>query len=227
MNIRAFAASAVLAGILLPAAVAAQDTAVALVDAAPAAAVPVAAPVPQALRLTANTPVALTLNSGLTTRSTLTGTKFSMTVAQDVVADGQVVVPKGSRAIGLVTYAKKNGSFGKSGKMELAFKYIEVGGRQIPLDGSFYQEGEGNTMGTVGAVFAAGIIGGAVVKGKEVDLAEGRDFEARVLKDVPFTSLNGRSAVDSAFDPGIISMQTLTEKEYKAKVKAAKKAAKG
>lgn len=225
MSLRKYAASIALVVASIPPATIAQE-AIAVAETVPVA-VPTSLPQPVPIRLTANTPVALTLNGGLTTRQTLTGTKFSMTVAQDVMADGVVVVPKGSRAIGLVTYAKKNSGFGKSGKMELAFKYIEIGGHQIPLEGSFFQEGEGNTAGTVGAVFAAGVIGGLVVKGKEVDLPAGRDFDATILKDVPFVGADGRVSVDTAFDPGVIDMSILTDKEYKAKIKAAKKAAKG
>lgn len=229
MTFKLFAAGIALAAVSMPAHAAGADTSAAVVALPTEAAVAAApaAPVAIAVPLRANTVVPLTLNSALTTRSTLTGEKFSLTVARDVLADGQVVIPRGTRAVGLVTYAKKNGSFGKSGKMELAFKYLDFNGQQIPLEGTFVQEGEGNTAGTVGAVFAAGVIGGLVVKGHEVDLASGRDFEATILQDVPFVSTAGRLSLDRAYVAPQIDMRTLTNKEYKAKIKAAKKAAEG
>lgn len=221
MIVRMLAASVALATFTLPAL--ADDA----VPPAQSVMLPAEAPAqPVALRLAANTPVALTLNSALTTKANATGEKFSLTVAQDVLADGRIAIPKGSRAIGLITFAKGNGSFGKSGKMELAFKYVEIDGKQIPLEGTFYQEGEGNTAGTIGAIAAAGVIGGFVVKGHSVNLVSGRDFSATVKSDVPFLAGEGKTWLDASYDPGAISMATETEKERKARLKAAEKAAK-
>lgn len=222
MILRTFAASIALAAVSAPAAVMAQEAAMPVTEVAPATVAQ-----PTLLRLSANTPVSLTLNSALSTKSNLTGEKFSMTVAQDVIADGQIVVPKGTRAIGLITYAKGNGGFGKSGKMELAFKYLEMAGKQIPLEGTYYQEGAGNTAGTIGAVFAAGVIGGMVVKGKSAEMVAGKDFSATIAQDVPFASTAGRIAIDQGYVAPMISMQTETEKERKKRIKAAEKKAKG
>lgn len=177
--------------------------------------------------LRSNTPVEMTLNAPLSTKTNRTGDKFSLTVARDVMVDGRVAIPKGTRAIGLVSYAKGNGSFGKSGKMELAFKYLEMGDKQIPLEGTYYQEGEGNTAGTVGAVFAAGVIGGLVVKGKSAEIVGGKDFTAMILSDVPLMATGGSLAVEPGFTPDPVSMKTETEKERKKRLKALEKAQKG
>lgn len=184
---------------------------------------------PTVLRLPANTSVSLALNSALTTKDNNSGDKFALTVDQDVMAGSSVVIPKGTRAIGQVTWAKGNGSFGKSGKMELAFRYIDLGGKQIPLDGKFYQEGRGNTAGTIGAVAAAGVIGGLVVKGHSVDMVEGKEFTATTHEEVPFVSDAGGSAVrlDPNYSPSPVSMQVETDKERKERLKRAKKEQKG
>lgn len=220
MTVRYFAASIALACVAVPA-VGQTD-----VSRPPVAVAQTAMATP--LKLSANTAVPLTLNSGLTTKANRTGEQFSLTVAQDVSADGKVVIPKGSRAVGLITYAKGNGSFGKSGKMELAFKFIELNGKQIPLEGTYYQEGQGNTAGTVGAVLAAGIVGGLIVKGHSAELMAGRDFSATVKQDVPFShSADGSISLDPTYDAGPISLATETEKERKKRLKAEEKARKG
>lgn len=224
MHVRFLAATAALATVSVPA-IANQPAPVGTAAVVETSTAPVAA-VPMAIRLAANTPVEMALNSGLSSKANATGEKFSLTVTQDVRADGQIVIPKGSRAVGLITYAKGNGSFGKSGKMELAFKYVELNGKQIPLEGTFYQEGEGNTAGTVGAVLAAGVIGGFVVKGHSANFVAGRDFSATIKQDVPFVALNGATSIEPSFDVGPISMRTETEKERKKRLKAAKKAEK-
>lgn len=228
MNFRIAAAGLALAAFSAPVAVSAQDMAAEAVVTEAVAEAPVVAAAPAWLAMVpANTPIELTLNSPLSSKNNVTGDKFSMTVAQDVMVDGRIAVPKGTRAVGLVTYAKGNGSFGKSGKMEVAFKYLELGGKQIPLDGVYYQEGEGNTAGTVGAVLAAGVIGGLVVKGKSADIVGGKDFTATLLRDLPLEASGGAAQVKAGFVPETVSMQTETEKERKKRLKALEKAQKG
>lgn len=95
MTIRSIAASGLLARAFHPVGVAAQNIAVVVTETAPTVAARVAAPIAQVrpLRLAANTPAALSSNSGLSNRQTLSATKFSVTVAQDTIVDGQVVMP--------------------------------------------------------------------------------------------------------------------------------------
>lgn len=138
------------------------------------------------------------------------------------MAGNQIVIPKGTRAIGQINYSRGSGSFGKSGQMELIFRYIDLNGKQIPLDGHYYQEGKGNSAATVGAILGAGVIGGLVVKGHNVDLVDGREFSAVIPNDVLFVSSNGVVGYDAAYSPATVSMQVETEKERKARFKAAK-----
>lgn len=185
---------------------------------------PAIAPQATAIRLPGNTSVTLSLNAPLHSKSNLTGEKFSLTVAQDIMVDGRIVIPRGTRAVGQINWSKSNGSFGKSGKMDLIFRYIDLNGRQIPLEGRYYQEGQGNSAATVGAVLGAGVIGGLVVKGHSVQLAEGREFTVTIPNDVLFVSSDGGKtvALDAAYNPAPVSMQVETENERKARFKAAK-----
>ena len=147
-----------------------------------------------------------------------------MTVAQDVIAGGHVVIPRGSHAVGQVNWSKGNGSFGKSGKLDLIFRYIDMNGVQVPIEGRYYQEGRGNGAATVGAVLGAGVIGGLVVKGHNAEVTEGREFSATIPSDVLFVSTDGGKSYtfDPAYSPARVSMQVETEKERKARYKAAK-----
>src|SRR5687768_8302100 len=65
---------------------------------------------PTELHLPANANVVLALNSGLNSKTHRLGDRFSMTVAQDIFADGQIVIPRGTRAVGQVTKVRGNGS---------------------------------------------------------------------------------------------------------------------
>ena len=191
---------------------------------APAVA-PVEAVVAQPLeaRLPANTDVLLRLNGGLNSQDQRMGDTFPLTVVNDVSVDGHVVIPAGTRAIGQVTWRTGRGGFGKSGKLEISMRYLDLNGRRIPLTGFFRQVGEGNTAATVGALVAAGVIGGLMVKGKSAKVEEGREFTARTLEAIPVTPAdNGAAVISASYTPARVTMMTETDKQRKAREKAEK-----
>lgn len=135
--------------------------------------------------LPANTEVLLRMNQELTTkgRTWSEGDTFNLSVVHDVMLKGYVVVPKGSRAVGRIAWLTSKGAFGKSGKMNIEIEYVEVGGRRIPLNGTYRQEGEGNTVATVGGVIAAGIFAGFIT-GKSATIPQGRELMATTEENV-------------------------------------------
>lgn len=138
---------------------------------------PVGAPVSgNTITLPANTAVRVRMNEELTTRRNREGDTFYMSVATDVVQDGYVLIPAGSRVVGAITWLTKKGAFGKSGKMDISINSIEVRGTRIPVVGTFRQEGEGNTVATVGAVVLVGVFG-AFVTGRSGVIPAGRELE--------------------------------------------------
>ncbi|WP_077148738.1 hypothetical protein, partial [Sphingopyxis sp. KK2] len=169
----------------------AQDATVAVppvvptvVDAAPVAAQPLAAS--NASRtLPANTEILLSMNEELTTKKNEEGDTFYMTVVHNVTHDGFVVIPKGSRATGEITWRTGKGAFGKSGKMEIELRYVEVGGKRIPITGTFRQEGEGNTVATVAGVVAVGVFA-VFITGKSGRIPAGRELSVRTKEELAF-----------------------------------------
>lgn len=144
-----------------------------------------AAAEPRAL-LPANTEVLLSVNQEVTTkgRQWNEGDTFRLTVVHDVMYGNYVVIPRGSRAVGQITWMTNKGAFGKSGKMDIALKYVEIAGRRIDLDGTYRQEGEGNTVATVGGVIAAGVLAGFIT-GRSATIPQGRELMARTTADIP------------------------------------------
>lgn len=177
----------------LPGLAHAQDAAASVQPAAaPAeAAAPVVVPVtpapvaPTTATIAAGLAIPLALTAELSSSRNREGETFAMTVSQDVLSDGIVVIPRGTRAVGEITLRSGRGMFGKSGKMELSFRYLDMDGVRVPLDGTHFQAGEGNTAGTVGAVLAAGVVGGMVVTGRSANMPAGREFSARTLDALP------------------------------------------
>lgn len=138
--------------------------------------------------LAANTPITLSMNDDLTTKggNIEVGTTFNLTVTQDVTYSDYIVIPRGSLGIGEVTWKTGKGAFGKSGKMEVELRYVDVNGNHIPIVGKYRQEGEGNTVATIGAVVAVGVFG-AFVTGKSARIPRGRELIAYTKEIVPVT----------------------------------------
>ncbi|KYC30928.1 MULTISPECIES: hypothetical protein [Sphingobium] len=136
--------------------------------------------------LPANTEITLALNDTISTKGKrwTEGDNFDLTVTHNVMLGNYVIIPKGSRGVGRISWLTNKGAFGKSGKMEIDLEYVEVGGRRIPLSGHYRQEGEGNTVATVGTVIAAGVFAGFVT-GKSGTIPAGRELTAHTKEDLP------------------------------------------
>lgn len=139
----------------------------------------------RALILTPNTDVTVTPNDTINTKSARVGDKIPLSTMYDVMQDGFVVIPRGTRGEGTITYRTGKGAFGKSGKMEISFDWLDVGGHRIPLTGKHREEGEGNTGAAVGAVVAVGIFGGFVT-GHSATITNGQSYHAHTVDPVTF-----------------------------------------
>jgi hypothetical protein len=153
--------------------------------AAPVAATTVATPVIAATQvnmpaggsvtLPANTELLLRFSQEVNSKRVKVGHEFRVALAQDVMMGNYVVLPKGTPGTGYVSYRTGKGAFGKSGKMEVTMKSLDLpSGRSIPLNGMTRQEGQGNTGATVGAAVAVGVFS-AFVTGRSAIFAEGRE----------------------------------------------------
>lgn len=134
--------------------------------------------------LPANTEVTVSTNEELTTKKNAEGDPVYFTVTHDVILKGYVVIPRGSRAVGEITWMTGKGMFGKSGKLEFELRYAEVGNMRVPLTGKFRQEGSGNTVATVGAVVLVPVAG-FFVTGKSGSVPRGRELTVYTSQDVP------------------------------------------
>jgi len=111
----------------------------------------------------------------LSTKKNEEGDTFFLTVVHDVTYKGFVIVPHGTRAVGELVWKTGKGAFGKSGKMDIEIKYLDMGGQRVPLIGKFRQEGEGNTVATVAAV-ALVWVAAPFITGKTGKIPAGREL---------------------------------------------------
>lgn len=129
----------------------------------------------QTVTLPANTELVLRLSETVNSKLVKEGARFRVALAQDVMVGNYVVLPKGTPGHGEVTARTGKGAFGKSAKMEITMRSLELpNGRSIPLEGMTRQEGQGNTGATVGTAVAAGPFA-AFVTGRSAIFQEGRE----------------------------------------------------
>lgn len=153
---------------------------------APPALEAIAAPVAGTV-LPRNTPVVLSLNQTLNTKSksTKVGERFAMTVSRHVKLDGFIVIPRGTKGVGRVTYRTKKGGFGKSGKIEIELEHIEIGDLIIPITAKQRVEGEGNSTATIGTFVFLSMLGAGLITGHSAEIQQGTEITAWTDEDIP------------------------------------------
>jgi hypothetical protein len=139
------------------------------------------------LSLSSGTPIMLAVSQEVNSSTHKEGDTFPLTVMNDVKVDDTVVIPRGTPAVGEITWRTGKGAFGKSGKMELSLRYIDLDGQHIPVTGDFRQEGEGNTIATGIGIIAVGVFAGFIT-GKRARLPVGRELMSQLAQPVPFTA---------------------------------------
>lgn len=126
--------------------------------------------------LPSNTELLLRVSEEVNSKRVKEGHVFRVALAQDVMMGNYIVIPKGTPGTGFVSYRTGKGGFGKSAKMEVTMKSLDLpNGRSIPLTGMTRQEGQGNTGATVGAAVAVGVFS-VFVTGRSAIFVEGREL---------------------------------------------------
>jgi len=135
---------------------------------APAAATP---PAPTTVVIPANRRIRVRLDEDLGSKISQPGQSFGATVADDVVVDGQTVIPRGARAEGTVIDAKALGHFKGGALLELRLERVRTKWGSYPVATSTMEQvekGKGKrTAGFIGGGGAFGaIVGGLAGGGK-------------------------------------------------------------
>ena len=113
-------------------------------------------------RIPAGTELSLTLQSGIDTRNAYAGQIFTSYLDHDVVADGRVLLPEGTRIEGHVVESKDAGRFGRS-TLKLGFdRALLPDGRTASLSGSVERIGKGSAA-KQGGIIAGSAVGGAIL----------------------------------------------------------------
>lgn len=130
------------------------------------------------------TPIKLRLNEPLHSGRNKVGQGVSLTVVDDVLIDGKVVVEAGARASGRVLLADSKRSMGRGGKLDFTAEKVTISdGRMVNLRPT-EQGGKGNGSGVKTGLVTAGIAVlfwpaapvALLIKGKDVEIPAGSVF---------------------------------------------------
>jgi hypothetical protein len=144
---------------------------------------PPAAANPSTPILAAGTPVTVVMAQDVSSRTAHVGDWFDVFLRDDLVLAHGVIVPKGTRGRGEVTFATNKGVFGKPGILGIALRHLDLNGQIIPVDGRYREEGKNNDGAAAATMFAVGIAA-VFVTGKVSVIPKGRELRARIGEDV-------------------------------------------
>lgn len=111
--------------------------------------------------LRSGAPVPVVLSEALTTKGKRlkVGQLVQLEVAQDVLLNGQVVIPARSPVEGVLTEVRNKGMWGKSGAIRLHIRSVSINGVNIRLKGDMDSRGQTGTAGVVGALVVLPVAG--------------------------------------------------------------------
>ena len=109
------------------------------------------------------------LVEGLTAKRIKAGTVFDATVLNDVIADGEVAIPRGASVQGTIVESNPSGAVGGKGQLALQLNSVSLSGRNYPIvSDTWTHYGRDKTGQTVGSAVGLGAFGaliGAVAGG--------------------------------------------------------------
>lgn len=156
------------------------------------------------------TEVKVITTAEITSKKAKPNDPVGFTVDEDVVINGQVVVRKGTEAIGSVVNAEKGGYMGKSGKLAIQVESTKtVDGQPLKLRAAKGKEGEDNQTSTFVLSFISPVF--LFKKGGEAKVTAGTPITVYIAQEKRFR-LEGSTLVAIATDaaPGSANAEEAT-----------------
>jgi hypothetical protein len=126
------------------------------------------------IQLAANTKIAIELMENLSSSLSKMGETVWFRVAEDVAAEGAVLIPRGSRVKATVRQARPGRSYGEQGSLEVALVSVDLDDKtRIALVGQLAAAGDSRAAGVM-----SGLLAGAFIKGTEAFYPVGTRFSA-------------------------------------------------
>ncbi|KUK13476.1 MAG: TrbI/VirB10 family protein [Synergistetes bacterium] len=151
-------------------------------------------------------------------------------VVEDLVFENVLVIPRGAIGVGEIVKVERAGAFGKTGKIEVRFKYVEsIAGQKIPVyvgeraAEETKKEVESRAWAAItsfvglGVFGPVGLVAGAFVHGAEAKIPAGTKFYLEVSEDVSVKGLATSFLKEEGKEPSEVEKEggeeTKVEKE--------------
>lgn len=141
------------------------------------------------------TPVKLRLSRNVSSADAHEGDSVDFEVLDDVAANGIVVIPKGSVAIGTVTEAQPKRRMGRAGKLEIVLDYVRLADTEkAAIRAVKDAKGGSHTAGMTAGIVATGLLFFPAapfflfMHGKDITVPKGAEVTAYVNGDVRLES---------------------------------------
>jgi hypothetical protein len=123
----------------------------------------------QAVTIAPGSVLQVRVNQHISSRNIGAGTRFDAVVVNDIVANGQIAIPRGTAVQGTVIDATSSGTLKGRGELGLVLNQITLGGQTYPISSDvFSAHGGDKTLQTVNTTVGLGALGaifGAVAGG--------------------------------------------------------------
>ena len=151
------------------------------------------------------TPVKLRLTRNVYSADAHEGESVDFEVLEDVAANGIVVIPKGSVAIGTVTEAQPKRRMGRAGKLEIVLDYARLADTEkAPVRAVKDAKGGSHTVGMTAGIVATGLLFFPAapfflfMHGKDITVPKGAEVTAYVNGDVRLETKNFHAKIEQS-----------------------------
>lgn len=111
----------------------------------------------------AGTPVAVRLQSSVSSATAGTGDRFAVVLAEPIIVNGKTIAPAGASGTGRVVTARRSGRLHNSGYLRLALDSIELNGKEVSVNSSTIALSGGRYTKRNAAWIGGGAGAGAVI----------------------------------------------------------------
>lgn len=160
------------------------------------------------------TAVRLRLNRNVSSEDAHEGDSVDFEVLEDVAANGIVVIPKGSVAIGSVTEAQPKRRLGRAGKLEIVLDYVRLADNEKAAVRAVKDaKGGSHTAGMTAGIVATGILFFPAapfflfMHGKDITVPKGAEMTAYVNGDMRLEAKNFHPSGDTSQATGFTDTQ--------------------
>ncbi len=151
------------------------------------------------LTLRTGTPAIFTLLDPIDTKTAKRGDQLRLSLSEDILVDGVVVIPKDSPAVVEIIHTQPAKGFGKAAELSLKVRYVEHAGRQFRGGRVSPHHGKDRTDVTLATSFAISVFAG-FIKGGQIQLPAGTQLASEIREDYQFPkdSKTDQTAIEPA-----------------------------